>query len=87
MTIISSRIAMMTANCVRNDSVALRRYSPIPVAKMKDANNPMKTMFLTALSLDHPNFSTMECERGSINAIAATMPAITKTMKKAGATT
>jgi hypothetical protein len=69
-----------------NESVILKRYSPIPVANMNDKNNPTKTSCLTALSLVHPNFSLIALDNGSIKAnIVLKLP--TNTSKKnAGAT-
>ena len=69
-----------------NESVILKRYSPIPVANMNDRNNPTKTSCLTALSLVQPNFSLIAFDNGSIKAKTVLKLPTNISKKNAGAT-
>ena len=78
--------ASIIANWVMNESVILKRYSPIPVANINDKNNPTKTSCLIALSLVHPNFSLIALDNGSIKAKTVLKLPTNTSKKNAGAT-
>ena len=67
-------------------SVILKRYSPIPVAKMNEVKRPTKTSCLTVRFRVHPNFSEIETDNGSIKARIVLKLPTNNSRKNAGAT-